>query len=154
TLLAGIRPLLVSSMRNDPAQKIYFSDSAFVAVQGRGAAAEVTDGAVYLGISLRNAGSGIAVLDGWKMITGEIRVRDHLPVEDFVRLTRDLYIAPGDLGYWQGSFRNPSSPEFAEARRVIEARESFAIEIMYGDEEGGQRRISRFGVIPWGEEGG
>ena len=59
--------------------------------------------------------------------------------------------APGDLGYWQGSFRDPSSEEFVEALRVIREREPFAVEILYGDEEGGQRRISRFGVLARGE---
>ena len=84
--------------------------------------------------------------------TGEIRNLDHRPPEDFTRLTRDLFIAPNDLGFWQGSFRDPSSAGYAEARQAVDAREAFAIDILYGDEEGGQRRITRFGIIPWGEE--
>lgn len=151
SLLAGLRPLLVSSRREDPPQKIYFADQNYVVAPGGQAGAAAMDEAVYLGISLRNAGSGIAVLHGWRMLIGEVRVPDHRPLEEFTRLTRDLYVAAGDLGYWQGSFRDPSSPEFAEARRTIDAREPFGVEILYGDEEGGQRRISRFGVIPRGD---
>lgn len=148
SLLAGLRPLLVSSRRDDPPQKIYFADQHYVAAAGGMAGVEVTDQAVYLGISLRNAGSGIAVLHGWNVINGEVRQPDHRPLEEFTRLTRDLYVAAGDLGYWQGSFRDPSSPAFVETRRAIEAGQPFAVEILYGDEEGGQRRISRFGIIP------
>ncbi len=146
-LLSGLRPLLVSSQRDDPAQKVYFADQRYVIAPGGGAGVAIVDDAVYLGISLRNAGSGIAVLDGWTMITGDVRVRDHMPLESFTRLTRDLYLGAGSLGYWQGSFRDPTSEGYIEARRVIEAREGFGIEILYGDEEGGQRRISRFGVL-------
>jgi hypothetical protein len=146
TLLAGIRPLLVSSRREDPPQKIYFADQRYVVAPGGGAGVEATDEAIFLGIALRNAGSGIAVLHGWKLLPMEFRQRGHTAPEEFIRLTRDLYLAGGEIGYWQGSFRDPSSPEFAQARRVIDAREAFFIEILYGDEEGGQRRISRFGV--------
>src|SRR5206468_3960650 len=113
--LAGLRPLLVSSRREDPAQKIYFADREYVVAAGGQAGVQLTDEAVYFGISLRNAGSGIAVLHGWTMITGEIRVLDHRPTEEFTRLTRDLFVAPGDLGYWQGSFRDSSSDGFAAA---------------------------------------
>jgi len=147
-LLSGLRPLLVSSQRDDPAQKVYFADQRYVIAPGGGAGVAIIDDAVYFGISLRNAGSGIAVLDGWAMITGDVRVRDHKPLESFTRLTRDLYLGAGTLGYWQGSFRDPTSEGSIEARRVIEAQEGFGIEILYGDEEGGQRRISRFGVLP------
>jgi hypothetical protein len=154
SLLAGLRPLLVSSRRDDPTQKIYFADREYVVAPGGQAGVQATDEGVYFGISLRNAGSGIAVLHGWTLITGEIRVLDHRPTEEFTRLTRDLLVAPNDLGFWQGSFRDPSSEGFAEAKQAVETREAFAIEILYGDEEGGQRRISRFGIIPWGEEDG
>jgi hypothetical protein len=151
TLLTGIRPLLVSSRMDDPPQKIYFADGKYVVAPGGQAGIEATDEAVWLGIALRNAGSGIAVLHGWRMLTVDFRQPDHFPLDSFTRLTRDLYLGAGALGYWQGSFRDPTSDEFIEARRVIDAREPFAIEILYGDEEGGQRRISRFGVLARGE---
>jgi hypothetical protein len=150
-LLVGLRPLLVSSRRDDPPQKIYFADQRYVVAPGGGAGVELTDEAVYLGLALRNAGSGIAVLHGWRMLTGDLRQLDHGPLDEFTRLTRDLFVASGDSGYWQGSFRDRSSPEFVEARRAIEQREPFAIEILYGDEEGGQRVVSRFGIIPRGD---
>jgi len=148
-LLAGLRPLLVSSRRDDPVQKIHFADGKYLVAPGGGAALEATDEAVYLGLALRNAGSGIAVLHGWRLYPGELfRGDEHAPLEEFTRLTRDLYLAAGEIGYWQGSFRDPSTPEFRAAREAILNRQECAVEILYGDEEGGQRRISRFGLIP------
>src|SRR5262245_40792314 len=110
-LLAGLRPLLISSRLDDPPQKVFFADRKYVVAPGAGAGIEVTDDAIYLGISLRNGGTGIAVLDGWRLLPREAQHEGHTALGDFTRLTRDLYIAGGDLGYWQGSFRNPASAE-------------------------------------------
>lgn len=155
SLLLGLRPLLVPSRLDDPPLKVGYSDDKWVLVPGSGAVAEVGDGAVYLAVSLRNAGTGVAVLHGWRFFS-ERRLSeaapDHAPLEEFTRLTRDLYIPVGDLGFWQGTFRDPRSDAFAEARAAIEARRPFTIELLYGDFEGGQRMISRFGVVPRGDE--
>ena len=64
-------------------------------------------------ISVRNVGTGIAVLHGWHLIPELVLERSaHVtppPLEDFTSLTRDLYVAPGDIGFWQGSFRDPGA---------------------------------------------
>src|SRR5579864_8973823 len=65
SLRAGLRPLLVPSRPEDPPQKVGFVDDHFVHLDGGAASAEVGDGAIYLALALRNAGSGIAVLDRW-----------------------------------------------------------------------------------------
>src|ERR687887_559983 len=70
------------------------------------------------------------------------------PLESFRRLTRDLYIAPGEVGFWQGAFRDPSATEFAEARRAVEDRRRLAVDGLYGDHELGQRSITRFALTP------
>src|SRR5580693_2283270 len=67
SLLAGLRPLLFPSRREDPAQKVGFADSQWLVVAGSGGAAKASDEAVYLAISLRNVGTGIAVLHGWRL---------------------------------------------------------------------------------------
>src|SRR5579859_5820924 len=59
------RPLLAPSRLDDPAQKIGFVDGRWISAVGGHAAAVHADGSVYLGISLRNAGSGVAVCQGW-----------------------------------------------------------------------------------------
>ncbi|MGH3056031.1 MAG: hypothetical protein ACRDL7_13740, partial [Gaiellaceae bacterium] len=59
-----------------------------------------------------------------------------------------LYVAPGDIGFWQGSFRDPASDGYREARRAVEAPQMIGVDILYGDFEGGQRVISRFMLTP------
>ncbi len=65
------------------------------------------------------------------------------PLEEFNRLTRDIYIPVGDVGFWQGVFRDPASDAFGEAAGAIERRDGVTIDVLYGDREGGQRAITR-----------
>jgi hypothetical protein len=148
SLLVGLRPLLVPSRLDDPEQKIGYADGKWVYAAGSGGVAETTDDAVYLAISLRNVGSGIGVLHGWRLYPESSLRTDHAPLEEFTRLTRDLYIAPGDIGFWQGTFRDRSSADFAAAKAAIDARERLMVEVLYGDYQGGQRVVSRFGLAP------
>jgi hypothetical protein len=149
SLLAALRPLLVSSRLDDPPLKVGFVDEKWVHVPGGSGVAEIGDGVVYLALSLRNVGTGIAILHGWLFIPDRLTTADdHPPPEDFVRLSRDLYIPPGDIGFWQGAFRDPSSDAFAAARARIEAREPAMVDLLYGDHEGGQRVITRFLLTP------
>jgi hypothetical protein len=55
--------------------------------------------------------------------------------------------------FWQGAYRDPSSPEFAAATAAIEAREPLTVDILDGDFERGQRVISRFTLLPRSDEG-
>lgn len=64
SLLAGLRPLLVQSRLDDPAQKVGFADDKWFLIPGSGGVAETTDEAVYAAVAVRNVGSGIAVLHG------------------------------------------------------------------------------------------
>lgn len=72
----------------------------------------------------------------------------HRDPGEFRRLTRDLYVPAGDVGFWQGAFRDPDEPIFALARDAINARRRITVDLLYGDHEGGQRTISRFALIP------
>ena len=154
SLLADLRPLLVPSRVDDPPQKIGFADERWLVAPGGGGAAETSAEAVYLAIALRNAGRGIAVLHGWTFYPQRLIGRDdHAALEDFTRLSRDLYIPSGDVGFWQGTFRDPATDEFAAAKRAVDARQPVSVEILYGDHEGGQRVISRFALMPR-EDGG
>ena len=158
SLLAAQRSLLVPSRIDDPAVKVGFHDDVWFSVPGGQGIATATDAAVYLVIAVRNVGTGIAVLHGWHLYP-DLRLGPNVPIvrtplEEFTTLTRDLYVAPGDLGFWQGSFRDPSSESFRAARRAVEARQRIGIDILYGDFEGGQRVISRFMLTPReGEDG-
>jgi hypothetical protein len=149
SLLAAQRPLLVTSSVDDPLQKVGFADDVWFQVGGAQAAASATDDAVYLAIAVRNVGSGLAVMHGWHFFP-EVQLGNNqpTPLEDFTRLSRDLYVAAGNAGFWQGAFRDTRSPEFHAARAAVEAPQRMSIDILYGDFEGGQRVISRFMLTP------
>ena len=136
------------SRADDPALKVGFADNHFVMAPGGGGTAEVTADVIYLTMSVRNVGSGIAVLDGWRVDPerqlDRIAQLGRPPLESFRRLSRDIYIASGDVGFWQGAFRDPSEPEFADVGGRIAAPERILIDLLYGDHQGSQRIVSRF----------
>jgi hypothetical protein len=150
SLLEGLRPLILPSRPGDPPQDIGFADERVLHVEGGEGAAEVGEEAVYLALGVRNVGAGIAVLHGWFFSprVGAGADETHSPLDDFHRLTRDLYIASGDVGFWQGAFRDPDTEEFAQAREVIETNRAFMVDLLYGDHSGGQRTVSRFAFLP------
>jgi hypothetical protein len=59
------RPVLVHARLNDPVQKLMFADGHWIHAEGSGAVVDEEGESVYLGLALRNAGAGIAVLQGW-----------------------------------------------------------------------------------------
>jgi hypothetical protein len=148
SLLAGIRPLILPSRPEDPPVKVTFADDHYVLTPGGGGTAEVTDEAIYLTISVRNVGNGIGVLDAWRVeLSSPEPGRGSRPsVDDFHRLTRDLYISAGDVGFWQGALRDPAEPEFDALRRQIAGSERLIIDLLYRDHQGSQRAISRFAL--------
>jgi hypothetical protein len=149
SLLSGLRPLLVPSRLEDPPEKVSFMDERWFRIPGGGAVAEVTGDVIYLGMALRNVGTGIAVLDRWTVsperLLGDV---DHAEPESFRRLTRDLYVPPADRGFWQGALRDPADPLFTAVQESIVARRPITLELLYSDYEGGQRMISRFSITP------
>ncbi len=148
------RPLLVPSRLEDPAQKIMFVDQHWVRATGGHAAAESIDGNVYLAASLRNAGSGIGVCQGWTVTAGLMysgSAPTHAPEEDFHSQSRDLYVPAGDIGMWQGALRNPDDPRRAAVAAAIEVHEPLTLELLYSDLIGQQRTITRFSVVPTAE---
>jgi hypothetical protein len=145
SLLAGLRPLLVPSRLQDADQKVYFIGGKHVVIAGgRAVAREEENGDLLLAASLRNAGSGLAVLYGWRFYPRDMRGDDRPGPADFINQTRDLYVSPGDIGFWQGAFRDPASPDYKAARQAIIDAEALTIDLLYGDQEGGQRVITRF----------
>jgi hypothetical protein len=147
------RPLLVHARPEDPAQKVLFADGHWIRAQGAAAAFDEEDGAVYLGLPVRNVGAGIAVLQGWYPWPELMRGADHgpPPVGDFRRQIRDIYIAPGDLGMWQGALRGGDGAIHDQIAAARAENRPFTIDLLYSDQVGGQRTISRFGLTPMGE---
>lgn len=148
-LQAGLRPVLVTSRLQDPPEKINWVDQHWAKVGGGGAVAQAEGGVVYLAIGVRNVGSGIAVLHGWNVASDFLTSDDpHAEPDRFRRQTRDLYVPPGDSGFWQGALRDRDDPDLERVGACVEGRRPFTIEVLYGDHEGGQRTISRFAVLP------
>ena len=148
------RPLLAPSRLDDPVQKLMFVDRHWVSAAGGRGTAEHIEGNVYLAMSLRNIGSGIGVCQGWTVRTGLTTSRnapEPAPLEDFRRQTRDLYIPGGDIGMWQGALRHPDDAMRAAVAQAIDAQEPITIELLYSDQVGLQRTITRFGLFPTGD---
>ena len=150
SLLATLRPLLVSSSPEDATQHVGFFDDVGVDAPGGGAAVAVIDGRIYIVISLRNVGPGIGVIYGG-FVHGErvLASQDHAPVEAFRMLSRDLYIAPGKIGFWQVAFREGDDHREVVLAGIEGGR--LTVDLLYGDYEGGQRVITRFGLLREGE---
>ena len=147
-LQAGLRPVMMNSRFQDPRQKVMFGDGRWVAVPGGGAAVEIGDNAIYLALSIRNAGTGMGILHSWRLsvrVPGELLERP--PLDEFTAQTRDLYVASGDVGFWQGALRDPEQQLFDEITAVVTKPDQLHVDLLYGDFEGGQRVISRFNLV-------
>jgi hypothetical protein len=146
-LQVGLRPLLTPSKLEDPLIKVLWVDGHHARIEGGRAAVEVVDGVIYLAMSLRNVGSGMAVLHGWHPWPERVHGDEpHADPARFRTLTRDLYVPPGDIGFWQGAFRDPEEPGYAELCEAVQSHRPLTVELLYGDHEGGQRMVSRFAL--------
>jgi hypothetical protein len=156
SLLAGLQPVLIPSREDDASEWVRFGDQQVLTVPGHGGNAVVGESAVYLALGLRNGGSGLAVIHGWRAERRSPTPNtDHAPgLDQFHAQQIDLYIPAGDTGYWLGALRDPSDPAFREVREALENDELLQVDLLYGDHEGGQRTIVRFAMSPWPEEDG
>jgi hypothetical protein len=153
-LRAGLRPLLVQSRSVDPDQKVLWNDRHAVHLSGGQAIFEERDGVIYLAMALRNVGAGIALLHGWYPMPEQAFIDgSHADPSDFRRLTVDLYISPSDSGYWEGAIRDHDDPLRPGFMNALASRQPFTIDVLYGDQEGGQRTISRATVLPARDNG-
>jgi hypothetical protein len=144
SLLAGQRPLLVSSRPADPEQSIQFVDGTWLTVAGGGAALTLSASALHMAVSVRNVGTGLAVLQGWQLLPGLPAERSRPSLADFTSQIRDIYVAPGDSELWLGALSDPAAARFTALAAAIEAGEDVTLSLLYGDFEGGQRVISQF----------
>ncbi len=164
SLLLGLRPVLVQARPEDPDQDIIYGDGRGVRVRSGDGLVEVEEGVVYLAIPLRNVGAGLAVLQRYDILArsplaeADYRIRHGLhdrserrygPPEEFRPQQRDLYIAPGDIGYWQAALRDEDDGLRREVEALVSGeRGPFSVDLLYGDHEGGQHAISRFNLVP------
>jgi hypothetical protein len=151
SLLAGVQPVLIPSREDDPPEHLNFGDQQRIMVPGHGGAVEIGREAIYFAIGLRNGGSGLAVLHGWRVHTRTPGADQRPDVDDFHCQQLDLYIPAGDTGYWLGALRDPSEDGYDEIRRAARAGDLLQVDLMYGDYEGGQRTVARFVLSAWAD---
>jgi len=146
SLLAGLRPLLVESLESDPIQRVNFVDQRGIVTPGGGAAVQVIEDRIYVVLSLRNVGPGIGVLFGGRLYADRRGIQSEIDLEAFRMLSRDIYIPPGKIGFWQIAYRDTGDAEYDAMLEAIERGEVMA-DVLYGDYEGGQRVVSRYAVL-------
>ena len=156
SLELGLRPLLVQSRPEDPPEPAMFG-SGLLLMPGNGLASIERHGDdLLMAIPLRNVGAGMGILHGWCIVGGWLRQRQesHPELDEFRDQRRDLYIPPSDTGFWQAGIREADDPYRAPVEAAMNGdEEGFSVFLLYGDHEGGQRTISRFGLRPHEEEG-
>jgi hypothetical protein len=151
SLLVGMRPVLIPSRDDDPTERLRFGDEQILTVPGHGGAVFVGDEAIYFAMALRNGGTGLAVIHGWR-VGPRTPVSDRPELDDFRGQQIDLYIPAGDAGYWLGALRDRTDPRFDEVRQTIQAHQPIQVDLLYGDYEGGQRTIARFSLARWPDD--
>jgi hypothetical protein len=162
----GLRPLLFPSRLDDPDQKVRWGDEHWARLEGGKATVESNHGVNYLALSLRNVGSGMAVIHAWRAdrwvpridLQGSNgvdapRAPDPPPgLDQFRALPRDLSVPPSDMGFGQGAIRDDNDPMRSAVGAAIDAGHELIVDVLYGDHEGGQRTISRFLLSSGGPE--
>lgn len=149
-LALGLTPVLASSKPTDPPERVGFVDGHWATVGGGAAAVEHDQGRFYFVVPLRNVGQGLAVLHGWHISPG-VPGDEMPPLDQFRRLSRDLYVPPGDTGFWQGAIRDADDSLREELAEAIRSGSGLNLHILYGDHQGGQQTISRFRLICEGD---
>jgi hypothetical protein len=153
SVLIGMRPVLLTSRLDDRVEKVFWIDEHWARLSGGHGYAHVVDGNLYMAISVRNSGQGLAVLQGWDASAGRLSGGEqHTAPGDFRRQTRDLFIPAQDVGYWHAAIRDREDPLYEPLVKAVEARQSFTVEVLYSDAEGGQRSIARFTLRPRGDD--
>jgi hypothetical protein len=148
-LLAGQRPVLVPSREDDPLERVRFGDEVVLEVSGHGGAIQAKKDNVYMAVALRNGGNGMAVIQAWRAEVRDLTGSELPSLDEFRRQTRDLYIPAGETGFWQGAVRAQDDPLYEPLCDAADQRRRVMIDVMYGDQDGGQRAIARFSVSEW-----
>lgn len=164
SLLLGLRPVLTPARPGDLEQDVVFRDGRVFRV-GSGASLVLVDGdVIYFAIPLRNVGAGLAVLQRFYVHPENLlrdpnfideqglfdwRRRDRPDLGTFRKQLRDLYVPSGDIGFWQTALRDPTEELHKTLTERLAGEPSpVAVDLYYGDHEGGQHAITRFYLAP------
>ena len=152
-LMAGRRPLLQPSRLDDPPVKFQWMDDHWARLEGSQAHVTEENDVIYLALSLRNVGSGVAVIQGWYLRSERAPTSafPFPPLEDFTRQGRDLYVGAGEVGFWQAALRDRGDVLYDTISAFVAEPARFSVDLLYSDLEGGQRALTRFSFNPFGE---
>jgi len=149
TLALQTRAFLVPARRGDPPQHIVFHGGHPLEpdVAGGMAVLQDTGESIYMGIALRNVGLGLALLYRWHLSRG-LLTPETLPGDfsTFTGLARALHVPSGGTGFWQAQALEEQ--QRAIVRDADATDRLLTIDLLYGNEEGGQGRITRFHLRP------
>ena len=153
-LQQGLRPILLPSLFTDPVQKIHYIDQHWLQVPGGRATLEITPDVAYLGLSVRDIGTGPAVIDAWDIL--ETPRDERRPVGEYHALARDVYVAAGACGYVQIAARDVTAPAYQALARAGRDHQPFSVDVLYSDIDETQHHIVRIGLtsMPGGDEKG
>src|ERR1700727_26879 len=132
-LKVGLRPVLFNARPQEPAQKVGYVDDHWLVLRDGLAAVQESAESLYIALPLRNVAAGLAVLHGWHLWPRRAGTDDQPPaLEDFRRLTRDLYVPAGDVGFWQAALRDRDDPLYEPVRAASAARAAVRNDIRHG----------------------
>jgi hypothetical protein len=153
SLLLGLRPTLVPSRPEDRTERVDFAaGNRIIELRGGTAMVLQEDRQALFAIAVRNIGAGLAVMQRWHVRRGFPGAGgSYSDLDQFRSQRRDLYISPGDTGFWQGAVRDVSDPLNEEVRTALEEGDWFTVHLLYSDQEGGQRFVSRFALRQEGD---
>ncbi|MGH7910981.1 MAG: hypothetical protein ACREQM_15570 [Candidatus Dormibacteraceae bacterium] len=140
----GQRPILLPSLFTDPVQKIHYYDDHWLRVPGGRAVLEVAPEVAYLGLSVRDIGTGPAVIDGWDMLAGSRDQRR--PAHEYYRLQRDLYVPASACGYVQIAARDTTGAAYQTLARAAREHQAFAVDVLYSDIDETRHHVVRIAL--------
>jgi len=142
-LEANVRPVLFQSRPTDPAEDIMWGDSHWATVPGGGAVVEHRGDTVYLAMSLRNVGHGIAVLRGWRagrpislnpgdtVASRALEEFNQVPdIDTFRPQGRDLYVPEGDVSFWQAAIRGWDDAFYGEVVTSVSEDHALFVDLL------------------------
>jgi hypothetical protein len=149
SLQLQLQPVLMATRPDDPPEAVTFFDGVVLMAPGGSAVLEERDGNLYLALAVRNVGTGLAVLRAGHVAIIDFANEVWPPAAELFRpLQRDIYIPPGDQGFWQIAVRTDDDPFRAPLAAAVADRQSLVVTIGYGDHLGGHPTWTRFGVTP------
>jgi hypothetical protein len=160
SLQMNLQPVLVTSRPEDPSERVTFREGMVIEAPAGGAYVDEFDGNMFVVLPLRNVGNGLAVLRAGHVALAEV-VELRLQAQgadgptawpaarsEYRDLQRDLYVPPGERGYWQIGVRGSDDPFHAALAKAIADRQRLIVTLLYTDHLGGHRSKTQFVLTP------